>query len=339
MSESSTIVPPAKALAPGGNSSALDQWRGFALLLVLISHSFIRTHRVDGVGRVGVNLFFFISGILVFRSLTGHRAEHGHRALNFWKRRFIRLFPALLCYLAAVIPLIALLQPHGLEGYLRKLPIAIAFLADYFEVPVATGHLWSVAVEMQFYLLAPLLFALGGVSRRRRTLVWGGALLLFVALGCVPPLLSYARKYEFQFTVWPMLLGFFCEAQRERISQIPRRWMDWTIRGGTVVIVLLLVLILLGLRIKAAVIGFGTLVFIPCFFSYLTAVSLAGRPGAILRWLGERTYSIYLWQQPLTLCQFLPIPLWPLGALLAIPVGAVSYFFSERPFLSRKRKH
>ena len=54
---------------PAG-SIALDQWRGLALVLVLISHGFYFTDRVNGLGRVGVNLFFFISGILVFRSLS-----------------------------------------------------------------------------------------------------------------------------------------------------------------------------------------------------------------------------------------------------------------------------
>ena len=49
-------------------SIALDQWRGLALVLVLISHGFFFTDRVNGIGRVGVNLYFFISGILVFRT-------------------------------------------------------------------------------------------------------------------------------------------------------------------------------------------------------------------------------------------------------------------------------
>ena len=51
-------------------SIALDQWRGLALIMVLISHGFFFTNRVNGIGRIGVNLFFFISGILVFRSLS-----------------------------------------------------------------------------------------------------------------------------------------------------------------------------------------------------------------------------------------------------------------------------
>ena len=50
-------------------------WRGLALVLVLISHGFYFTDRVNGLGRVGVNLFFFISGILVFRSLSRTRAK------------------------------------------------------------------------------------------------------------------------------------------------------------------------------------------------------------------------------------------------------------------------
>ena len=57
-----------------GNSVALDQWRGLALVFVLVSHGFYFTERVHGIGRVGVNLFFFISGVLVFRSLAKSRA-------------------------------------------------------------------------------------------------------------------------------------------------------------------------------------------------------------------------------------------------------------------------
>src|SRR5438105_9675713 len=89
-----------------GNSAALDQWRGLALVLVLISHAFYYTGRVHGSGRVGVNLFFFISGILVFRSLSKEKAtSKWKRGAEFWKRRLIRLYPALLTYVVAVIPL------------------------------------------------------------------------------------------------------------------------------------------------------------------------------------------------------------------------------------------
>ena len=83
-------------------SIALDQWRGLALVLVLISHGFFLTNRVNGIGRVGVNLFFFISGILIFRSLSRSRAATAwERTRSYWWRRLRRLYPALL---AAVSP-------------------------------------------------------------------------------------------------------------------------------------------------------------------------------------------------------------------------------------------
>ena len=53
-----------------------------------------------------------------------------------------------------------------------------------------------------------------------------------------------------------------------------------------------------------------------------------------MRWLGLRTYSIYLWQQPLTLCMFLPNFLHPVGALISVALGGIWFHFLERPFLS-----
>src|SRR5438270_6343993 len=80
--------------SPKGNSASLDQWRGLALVLVLISHGFFFTGKVNGIGRVGVNLFFFISGILVFRSLAKERTvAKWERGCLFWKRRLLRLYP------------------------------------------------------------------------------------------------------------------------------------------------------------------------------------------------------------------------------------------------------
>src|SRR5581483_12088317 len=150
--------PPASS---GGNSTALDQWRGLALVFVLISHGFHFTGRVDGIGRVGVNLFFFISGVLVFKSLTGHRdATNRERAMHFWHRRLRRLYPALLAYLIAMIPIVYLLQnvPDAITAsprdYWRGFPFALIYGINYWPPAAAMslGHLWSVACAMQFGL-------------------------------------------------------------------------------------------------------------------------------------------------------------------------------------------
>ena len=181
---------------PNG-SLALDQWRGLALILVLISHGFFFTNRVNGAGRIGVNLFFFISGILSFRSLHDRGGRTGWRQTSsFWYRRLKRLYPALVAFtfimLIAVIYLqrIPDLPPFSdLASYLRALPWVLTYSVNYMpKHPRVLGHLWSLAVEMQFYLIAPLIYLLGGKAVRRQYAVFGGFALVFMALGLVEPL-------------------------------------------------------------------------------------------------------------------------------------------------------
>jgi peptidoglycan/LPS O-acetylase OafA/YrhL len=60
--------------------------------------------------------------------------------------------------------------------------------------------------------------------------------------------------------------------------------------------------------------------------------------GQAMKWLGERTYSIYLWQEPFTICNYLPNLLQPAGALVSIAVGGLWFHLFERPFLSASRR-
>lgn len=333
-------------------SIALDQWRGLALVLVLISHGFYFTGRTHGIGRVGVNLFFFISGILVFRSLSRARAATAwERTRSFWWRRFRRLYPALIAYSLAALPVVWLAQkvpnlPIGsdLGAYVRAWPVALVYAINYYTAPLALGHLWSLACEMQFYFLAPVIFWLGGRRQRRVDWVFGSVLILLLSLGLAQPLLRHWRpsmdawKYHFEFAVWPMMLGFCCEYKRDWFRALP----EWVVRSalwlGIAICGLSLALMLMGLEMKVLVIATGALLLSPCFLAYLFGRPMTGWPGWLLRWLGERTYSIYLWQQPLTICNFLPASFHPFGALVAALVGGVWFQFFERPFLSTSRK-
>ena len=95
---------------------------------------------------------------------------------------------------------------------------------------------------------------------------------------------------------------------------------------------------LFGLEMKLAVVATGTLLLAPCLLAYLLGRSMPGMPGRWLKWLGERTYSIYLWQEPLTICNYLPCLLQPAGALVSVAVGGAWFYFFERPFLSASRR-
>jgi peptidoglycan/LPS O-acetylase OafA/YrhL len=340
----STIATPTSERDRMG-SIALDQWRGLALVMVLISHGFFFTNRVNGIGRVGVNLFFFISGILVFRSLSRTRASTAwERSRSFWWRRLRRLYPAIITYALAMLPLVWLLQHHpnlpqgsDIGTYLRALPAALFYAMNYFEGPLSLGHLWSLACEMQFYLLAPLIYIAGGATDRQRLPVFGTLLAILVGLGMAQPLVGLA-KYHFEFAVWPMMLGYCCEYKRAWFLQISNRLVTWILWLSVAICGASLCIMFFEVEMKSLVVATGALLLAPCLMAYLFGRPMLGAAGSAMKWLGERTYSIYLWQQPFTLCNFLPNVLHPVGALLSVAVGGMWFHFFERPFLSASRR-
>src|SRR5262249_41521206 len=145
-------------------------------------------------------------------------------------------------------------------------------------------------------------------------------------------------KYHFEVAVWPMMLGFCCEYRKVWFNFIPANWFRIILFGSLLVFTTTVILLLCGFKLKLPVIAIGTFAFVPCFLSYLGNRPLGGISGRVLTWLGERTYSIYLWQQPFTICDYLPNNLHPVGSLLATIVGGIWFRFFEQPFLSTTRK-
>ena len=335
--------------AAAKGSVALDQWRGMALILVLISHGFYFTGRVAGAGRIGVNLFFFISGILTFRSLNGGTGTFGQSTAHFLKRRLWRLYPALLAYTAvlalATIPLQQLphLPPQSdFRSYLAELPFALTYAVNYaggHYVP-ALEQLWSLSCEMQFYFLAPFIFALGRGSRRRSLLVFGAICLLLTLIGVLYPLRAASfehAKYHFEVAVWPMMFGFLCESRKDWFLRIPRPVVKYFFTIGVASILIALIIMPFSMHAKRLVIAVGALGLFPCLLGYLNELRIPGGVGRAFAWLGERTYSIYLWQQPFTICGYLPAMLHPLGAVASTLLGAFWFNICEKPFLSKSR--
>ena len=231
-------------LAPTPQSPAdrsLDQWRGLALVLVLISHAFHYPDRVPGVGRAGVNLFFFISGILVYRSLDRGPRGATAGALYFWTRRTKRLVPAKYFYLLCAAGFVAcaprsLVPASFASSFYHGLPSSFLYYRNYYAPsfsgvsPVTglnenlAGHLWSLACEMQFYLLAPVIFSLGGQSTPRRFAVFGTVLALMLAGGLSVIGRTDYNPYSFQVAAWPMMAGFVVEFLR---ATFPRHGAGW----------------------------------------------------------------------------------------------------------------
>jgi peptidoglycan/LPS O-acetylase OafA/YrhL len=352
---------PAAPPRQSGPDRSLDQWRGLALVLVLVSHGFFFSGLVPGIGRAGVNLFFFISGILVFRSLSRGPQGWVAGARYFWVRRTKRLVPAkyfyLLCItLVIVLPVLPMVTAAFRTSFFSGLPSSFLYYRNYYlgnpdalgNAPTPenlTGHLWSLACEMQFYALAPLIFFAGGRTVRRRAAVYGATLLLFVIGGCSGLVKRPDNPYTFGIAAWPMMAGF---AAQFLFDVFPRpfracaRMFVWI--GLLSLLVLAAWLAVLSLRVvglalpaiqKNAIVLAGTLLLPGCFGCYLEGIAPSGFLGNSFHWLGNRTYSIYLWQQPFTIGGLVPHAYHPLGSLLSIPVGGLSFRFLERPFMSK----
>ncbi|MGP1692489.1 MAG: acyltransferase family protein, partial [Giesbergeria sp.] len=163
-----------------GYNPALDGLRGVAILLVVLSHAHVPLF--DGAF-LGVDLFFVLSGFLITSLLLLERQAHGRiDYVRFYRRRLLRLMPALALFLGTYCLVAPLLWP-GLDDVYRDALVSLAYLADYgiafFDSPGTLLHMWSLSVEEHFYLVwPPLLMFLVRFSRPGQ--VWRPIALLYL---------------------------------------------------------------------------------------------------------------------------------------------------------------
>ena len=161
--------PSPKLAERDGQIPELDGVRGLAIAMVIGFHLIqgvpcIRCEvpelirKTSSLGQTGVDLFFVLSGFLITGILLKHR-EHSRALLNFWGRRFLRIFPLYYFVLTLVvfIPVVRTLPASEsaadwwMWSYLANMPPTL------WGQDVSLPHFWSLAVEEQFYLFWPLL--------------------------------------------------------------------------------------------------------------------------------------------------------------------------------------
>lgn len=122
----------------------------------------------NGLGPLGVNIFFGLSGYLITHLLVKEFRRSGTVSLkNFYMRRALRIFPAFYVYLGVICSLVIW---GVLEIPTAQLARAAIYLTNYFPCYGTpdfwfVGHTWSLAVEEQFYLFWPVMLFLVGVGR------------------------------------------------------------------------------------------------------------------------------------------------------------------------------
>ena len=189
-----TTRAPAQQISRVPYLPGLDGMRAVAVLAVMLYHA----HLWLGAGFLGVEVFFVISGYLITMLLIAEHERTGRLHLaDFWRRRFRRLLPALYLAMLMVALYCLVLFPEALGKLRGDLMAAVTYSTNWFQVIsgqsytgefdfVPLRHLWSLAVEEQFYLLWPLVMLVvlrKGRARLPRVGLWmlGISILITIA--------------------------------------------------------------------------------------------------------------------------------------------------------------
>lgn len=308
----------------------LDGLRAIAVLGVIAYH--LGFGWAEG-GLLGVGVFFTLSGYLITDILLSQVRRGGIEFKSFWLARARRLLPALFVMLTVVMAWVTLIGPHQPADFRSAALAAAGYVNNWwlvfhevsyfarFAPPSPLGHLWSLSIEEQFYIAWPFLLLLGtrlvpevrystGVRFRLAGVTLGAALLSGALMAVLySPSLDPSRVYYGTDTralellagaalamVWPS------RQLRSRVAARARRTIDlvgvvglaaiglmlWRVsefspflyRGGFALLALASVLTVAALAHPASRLG-----------------PLVGcRP---MRWIGERSYGIYLWHLPI----------------------------------------
>lgn len=283
--------------------------RALAVCIVVIFHA--RQEYLPN-GYLGVDLFFIISGFVLTPKLvtiySSHKNDVSTEVYSFFVRRFNRLIPAFLFSLSITIPVLLIFQSiNKIHETLQQVLLSLLFLGNfgaeslvgnYFSPkPNPYLHFWSLSAEWQIYFFIPALFlAIRHFTRRYSPNL--KLILIFITVSSL--FLNFINAGT------DSLIGYY--SPLTRIWQFSIGALSYLyLNGGHVGIAIkrlarvILTLSTLNLFSPHELSRFaGELTVVSIFLSLVVSqLSMSNRLGNILSWIGDRSYSIYLFHMPL----------------------------------------
>ncbi len=331
------------AAADGGKRRyipALDALRGLAIIAVLLRHAWPSIFGAGGF--VGVELFFVLSGYLITSILMSEFESGKLSYRRFYVNRILRLVPALTVMVLFVLLVVVAFNPLSDRRFL--LSGAVRGLTYIDDTPKGTlhplnelTHLWTLAIEEQFYIIWPVLLVTAAArgARRLHQMTWAVLGMSLVALFATVAYGHYSKNVERIYespTNWAVTLAAGCALAIGLIK------LRITSKFVAPVLVALLGIALLPEAKSHAWTYLLVLPLIAVLSLCLISNATSKTPSRILnnpslRSLGKISYATYLWDFPLS--QWFP---GPVAIPLALAAAWVSFWLVEQPFLRLKNR-
>lgn len=329
--------------------------RAFSVIAVLLYH--FKFNSFKG-GFIGVDIFFVISGYLMTKIILTSFSKGNFKLLDFYTKRVARIFPALLFMISSFLAIIYFILPTQFIAYLKSCFSSSLFFSNiyyylnsgYFDTSSQFNfllHTWSLSVEWQFYMIFPLLLLLLRKTYTTQPKLFNILFFLFIVLSFVIMTIHNKKDNALSFFMfytrsWEMMSGGLAFLYEKNIQKLKSNYKN------IVVIICILTLSACVYTITSYSVKWP---------SYLTVLPVASTSLILLlntdlkffksktvRFLGNISYSLYLWHWPFYVLSLYfglheQISHKIIFITLSLIFAVVSYYLIEKKDYSKKVKH